>query len=193
MPSAPTRNDIVERAGALALTFAGRADAAEQARRLPAESARALLDLGLARILMPARFGGCELDFKTWHDAVLAISRADASHGWCASLIVHHAHLVAQFPEECQQAVWADGPDVAIAASFAPRAQAVRVSGGYRVSGENSSFSSGVDHSTWVMVGALLPGEGGPEWVFFMIPARRLHGARYLVHRRHARHRQQYH
>ena len=74
MPSAPTRNDIVERAGALALTFAGRADAAEQARRLPAKSARALLDLGLARILMPARFGGYELDFKTWHDAVLAIS-----------------------------------------------------------------------------------------------------------------------
>ena len=170
MPPAPTRNDIVERAGALALTFAGRADAAEQARRLPAESARDLLDLGLARILMPARFGGYELDFKTWHDAVLAISRADASHGWCASLIVHHAHLVAQFPEECQQAVWGDGPDVAIAASFAPRAQAVRVPGGYRVSGENSSFSSGVDHSSWVMVGAMLPGEGAPEWVFFMIP-----------------------
>ena len=147
-----------------------RADAAEQARRLPAESARDMLDLGLARILMPARFGGYELDFETWHDAVLAISRADASHGWCASLIVHHAHLVAQFPEECQQAVWADGPDVAIAASFAPRAQAVRVPGGYRVSGENSSFSSGVDHSTWVMVGAMLPGEGAPEWVFFMIP-----------------------
>ena len=125
---------------------------------------------GLARILMPARFGGYELDFETWHDAVLEISRADASHGWCASLIVHHAHLVAQFPEECQQAVWADGPDVAIAASFAPRAQAKRVPGGYRVSGENSSFSSGVDHSTWVMVGAMLPGEGAPEWVFFMIP-----------------------
>ncbi len=129
-----------------------------------------MLELGLARILMPARFGGYELDFKTWHDAVLAISRADASHGWCASLIVHHAHLVAQFPEECQQAVWADAPDVAISASFAPRAQAVRAPGGYRVSGENSSFSSGVDHSTWVMVGAMLPGEGAPEWVFFMIP-----------------------
>ena len=57
-----------------------------------------------------------------------------------------------------------------IAASFAPRAQAVRVPGGYRVSGENSSFSSGVDHSTWVMVGAMLPSEGPPEWVFFMIP-----------------------
>ena len=91
---------------------------------MPAEfGARRCSMLGLARILMPARFGGYDLDFDTWNDAVLEISHADASHGWCASLIVHHAHLVAQFPEECQQAVWADGPDVAIAASFAPRAQ----------------------------------------------------------------------
>ena len=163
--------NVVERVAALAPTFAERADAAEQARRIPAESARDMLDLGLARILMPQRFGGYDLDFDTWNDVVIEISKADASHGWCASLIIHHAHLIAQFPEACQQAVWADGPDVAIAASFAPRAQAVRVPGGYRVSGENSSFSSGVDHSTWVMVGGLAQDGGAPEWSFFMIPA----------------------
>ena len=37
---------------------------------------------------MPARFGGYDLDFETWHDVVLEISKADASHGWCASLII---------------------------------------------------------------------------------------------------------
>ena len=120
---APNGNDILERVAAHAPTFAKRADAAEQARRLPAESARDMLNLGLARILMPERFGGYDLDFDTWNDVVIEISKADASHGWCASLIIHHAHIIAQFPEECQQAVWADGPDVAIAASFAPRAK----------------------------------------------------------------------
>jgi 3-hydroxy-9,10-secoandrosta-1,3,5(10)-triene-9,17-dione monooxygenase len=170
LAAATTKPEMIERARALAPKFAARANETEEARRMPAESVRDLLDAGLARILMPRRFGGTELDFETWHDAILEISRADASHGWCASLIIHHAHLVAQFPEECQQAVWAGGPDVAIAASFAPRAQAVRVAGGYRVSGENSSFASGVDHSTWVMVGALLRDGGAPEWVFFMIP-----------------------
>src|SRR4051812_10968900 len=129
-----------------------------------------MLDAGLARILMPPRFGGYGLDFETWYDVVLDISRADASHGWCASLIIHHAHLVAQFPEAAQQAVWADGPDVAISASFAPRAQATRVDGGYRVSGENSAFASGVDRSTWVMVGGMAHEGAAPEWVFFMIP-----------------------
>lgn len=164
------RQKLLERVRTLAPAFAERAEAAERTRQLPAASARDMLDAGLARILMPARFGGHDLDFATWLDAVLDISKADASHGWCASLITHHAHLIAQFPEETQKAVWADGPDVAIAASFAPRAQATRVEGGYRVSGANSSFASGVGHSSWVMVGALLQGGGAPEWVFFMIP-----------------------
>jgi len=164
-----TRPDMIERAKALAPRFAKRADAAEEARRLPAESVREMLEAGLARILMPPRFGGYALDFETWCDVILELSKADASHGWCASLIIHHAHLVAQFPEAAQQAVWADGPDVAIAASFAPRAQATRVDGGYRVSGQNSNFASGLDRSTWVMLGAMID-QPAPEWVFFMIP-----------------------
>ena len=126
---APTTQQIVDRVRALAPRFAERAATGEEARRLPAQSIRDMLDAGLARILMPQRFGGYDLDFDTWLDVVLEISKIDASHGWCASLIIHHAHLVAQFPDEAQQAVWAGGPDVAIAASFAPRAKASRRNG----------------------------------------------------------------
>jgi len=164
------REQIIERIQALAPRIAGRATAAEEARRLPAESVREMLDAGLSRILVPERFGGYGLDFDTWYEAIVAISKADASHGWCASLIVHHAHILAQFPEAAQQAVWANGPDVAIAASFAPRAKAVRTDGGYRVTGDQSTFASCVDNSTWVMVGALLQGEAAPEWMLMMIP-----------------------
>jgi hypothetical protein len=115
-------------------------------------------------------FGGYELDFDTWFDVVLEIGKVDASHGWCASLMIHHAHLIGQFPEEAQQAVWAEGPDVAIAASFAPTTQVIRVEGGYRVSGQHSTFASGVDHSSWVVLGGFARDEGAPEWRFFLIP-----------------------
>ena len=165
-----TKEDVVERARAMASKFAGRAAAAEECRRIPGDSVRDMLDAGIARILIPPRFGGYGLDFATWLDVVREISRADASHGWCASLIIHHAHLVGQFPDETQQAIWAEGPDVAIAASFAPRAQATRVDGGYRVSGPGSPFASGVDHSSWVMVGGTARDAGTPEWMLFMIP-----------------------
>jgi len=166
----PTRQEIVERARALAARFGGRAEAAEESRRIPDESVQEMLDAGLARILMPSRFGGYGFDFETWYDVVLEISKADASHGWCAGLIIHHAHLIGQFPEETQQAIWANGPDVAIAASFAPRAEATRVDGGYRVTGRDSNFASGLNHSSWVMVGGLVRDGAEPEWLFFMIP-----------------------
>ncbi len=117
---------------AIVPAIAARAAAAEEARRIPPESVNDMLDTGLARILMPTRFGGYGLGFDTWCEAVLEISKADASHGWCAALIPHHNHMVAQFPEEAQQAVWADGPDVAVAASVAPTTQVTRVAGGYR-------------------------------------------------------------
>ena len=74
------------------------------------------MDAGLARILVPTRCGGYGLGLDTWFEVVREISAADASHGWCASLLIHHPHMVGQFPEQAQEAVWADGPDVPIAA-----------------------------------------------------------------------------
>jgi 3-hydroxy-9,10-secoandrosta-1,3,5(10)-triene-9,17-dione monooxygenase len=164
------KQDLIARARALAPKFAARAEAAEQARRIPRESVEDMLEAGFARILMPLRFGGYELDFETWYEVVLELSKGDASHGWCTSLLIHHAHLIAQFPEECQQVIWADGPDVSIAASFAPRAKVARVDGGYRLSGDQSTFASGVNHSTWVMVGALDTAGPAPEWLLLMVP-----------------------
>jgi len=164
-----TRQEIVERVRLMAPRFAERAEAAEQARKIPADSVQEMLAAGLARILLPTRFGGYGLDFDTWFDTVLEISRFDASHGWCASLIVHHAHMIGLFPEEAQRAVWAGGPDVAIAASVMPTTKVTVVDGGYRVSGQHSSFASGVDHSSWVMVGGLVHNAPIPEWVLFLI------------------------
>jgi 3-hydroxy-9,10-secoandrosta-1,3,5(10)-triene-9,17-dione monooxygenase len=172
-PPAPTQSvtkqEILDRVRTIASGSVERAEAAEEARRIPTESVKDMLGAGLARILLPPRIGGYGLGFDTWFDVMREISKADASHGWCAGLIIHHAHLIGQFPREAQQAVWAESPDVAIAASFAPTARAIRADGGYRVSGQNSSFASGVDHSSWVMIGGLADEGSAPEWKFFLI------------------------
>lgn len=165
----PTGQDVIGRVRAIAPRLAERAEAAERDRRLPVESVKDMLGTGMARILIARETGGYGLDFETWFDVVREISKADASHGWCASLIIHHCHLIGQFPRETQQEVWANGPDVAIAASFAPNTRAVRVDGGYRVSGQNSPFTSGITHSPWVLLGGWPDDESGPEWKFFLI------------------------
>ena len=165
-----TRQEVLRRVRALGPLFAERAAAAEEARRISPQSAKDMLDAGLARILLPERIGGYGLGFEEWYDVTLDLCKADASHGWCASLIIHHAHLIAQFPEAAQRAVWADGLDVPIAASFAPAVKAVAADGGYRISGAGSPFASGVDHCTWVMLGGMVHDGPAPEWTFFLVP-----------------------
>ena len=166
-----TREEMLDRALALAPRFAERAVAAEEARRIPPESVKDMLDAGLARILLSPRVGGYGLGLDTWFDVMRELSKADASHGWCAGLIIHHAHMVAQFSEDAQKAIWAHGPDVAIAGSVAPIANAVTVDGGYRISSAASPFASGVDHSTWSMIGGMANDQPTPEWKFFLVPS----------------------
>ncbi|MGH6674366.1 MAG: acyl-CoA dehydrogenase family protein, partial [Xanthobacteraceae bacterium] len=160
----------MSRARSLATPFAARAEAAEEARRIPAQSASDMLDAGLARILLPQRIGGYGLGFDTWYDVTRELSKTDASHGWCAGLIIHHAHLIAQFPLAAQKAVWSDGLDVPVAASFAPSVKAMPAEGGYRISGAGSPFASGVDHCQWVMLGGMTHEGPKPEWKFFLVP-----------------------
>ncbi|MGH7032797.1 MAG: acyl-CoA dehydrogenase family protein [Stellaceae bacterium] len=171
-PENASKEQVLDRVRALIPHFRERAAATEAARQLPAQSVEELLAAGLARILMPPRFGGYGLGFDTWFEVVREISEADASHGWCASLLIHHPHCIAQFPERAQEAIWAEGPDAAIAASFVPAVKVGRAEGGYRVSGR-SPFASGVGHSSWVFIGGMVEaGNAPPEWTFFLIPAR---------------------
>lgn len=147
-----------------------RAGQGERDRTIPRVSAEEFLDAGLARILTPRQFGGAELGIRTWVDATITIGTADAAHGWCASLLIHHPHYLAQFPETAQAAVWAAGPDVAIAGTLTPTSDIEPAQGGYRISGR-ISYLSGVNHCSWIMVGGMLPGPGGqPDWTLFLVP-----------------------
>ena len=165
---AVTHDAVLARVRALIPGIRDRAAAAEEARTIPRDIVDALLAAGITRILIPPRFGGYGLDFDTWFEVVREIGKADASHAWCASLMIHHPHYVSQFSEAAQEAVWADGLDASIAASIQPVGRVTPVDGGYRVSGE-FPFASGINHSRWLIVGALLEIDGRPEAVFFLI------------------------
>jgi alkylation response protein AidB-like acyl-CoA dehydrogenase len=104
----------------------------------------------------------------TWFEVVREIGKADASHAWRASLMIHHPHYISQFSEDAQQAVWADGLDLPIAASILPSARVTPVDGGYRISGQ-FPFASGINHSRWLIVGGMDESGGHPEWTFFLI------------------------
>src|SRR4029077_16869457 len=135
MPPSPsqsaTKEEVMDRVRAMAQRFAERAAAAEDARRSPEASVHDMLDAGFARILVPKNVGGYGLGFDTWLEVSRELCKSDASHGGCPSLITHHNHLIAQYPQAAQQTLWANGLDVPIAASFAPAGQGVPADGGF--------------------------------------------------------------
>jgi 3-hydroxy-9,10-secoandrosta-1,3,5(10)-triene-9,17-dione monooxygenase len=163
-----SKDEMIERARALAPTIRERASVAEQERRISAESAADFLQAGFARMLVPARLGGSELGIDAWFGVRLESGRADASHAWCVGLMAHVPQMLLQFGEEAQQSIWGDGPDVPTAGSVMPFAKVVAVDGGYRVTAK-APFASGVNHSTWVFVGGFLPEDGPPTAAMFLV------------------------
>jgi len=162
---------VLARVRELVPDFRAAAEAAEQARAIPRESVEKMLDAGLARVLVPRRFGGYELDLNTWFEITREIAKADASHGWCAGLMIHNPHYLTYFPLAGQDEMWANGVDFAVAGALAPLCRAEPAEGGYVITGR-SPFASGVLHSAWSFVGGLLPDESGrPEWSWFLIAA----------------------
>ncbi|MFN0160320.1 MAG: acyl-CoA dehydrogenase family protein [Burkholderiales bacterium] len=160
-----------EAAQALVPALTARAAACEAARRVPAESIAQLNNSGLMRMLQPVAFGGSELGLDALLDVVLELSRGCPSTAWVYSNLASHAWNIGQFELRAQQDVWGADPDALAATGLAfPCGRATPVEGGWRVTGK-WPFASGVDASTWMLVGAMAEVAGGaPERRFFLVP-----------------------
>ncbi|ASR35432.1 monooxygenase [Prauserella marina] len=148
-----------------------RAQEAEDARRIPEQSIKALQETGFFKLLQPTPHGGYESDPVTFYTAVRDIASACGSTGWVASILGVHPWHVALFEAEAQQEVWGDDADTRISSSYAPTGKATIVEGGYRLTGR-WSFSSGCDHATWVLLGApAFDDEGKPvDFCTYLLP-----------------------
>jgi 3-hydroxy-9,10-secoandrosta-1,3,5(10)-triene-9,17-dione monooxygenase len=148
-----------------------RAQEAEDRRRVPDESIKALQLAGVFKLLQPARYGGLEADPITFYETVRAIAGACGSTGWVSSVVGIHPWQLALFPDQAQREVWGEDPDSRISSSYAPTGRATLVDGGYELSGR-WSFSSGCDHATWVFLGGIVTDGAGNQVDFctFLLP-----------------------
>jgi 3-hydroxy-9,10-secoandrosta-1,3,5(10)-triene-9,17-dione monooxygenase len=170
--TAMTYDKAISLARELAPAIAQRAEDAEAERCLPEETIQEIIDAGLIRLLVPARWGGHELSFAAHVDSTIEIAKADASTGWCYSFFVMHNWMLAQFSEQAQRDVWGTNPDALITTSFVPvnPSGVTETSGGYILNG-SWPWSSGVDHSDWCILGGLLHTTNAPpELALFLLP-----------------------
>ena len=144
----------------------------EETATLPGASVDALYDSGLFRLKLPHVLGGAEADLVTQLDVLEAVSRIDASAGWCLMIgAASLGSLGAFLPDEAIEELFVNGNPPRTAGVFAPFGSAVPVDGGYLLSGR-WRFGSGIRHSQWVSAGArvVTEQEGYPRQVRTVVP-----------------------
>jgi alkylation response protein AidB-like acyl-CoA dehydrogenase len=129
------------------------AEAIEQERRIPPSVMDDLRVSGLFRSFVPARYGGLESEVLPVLEGLIEIGEACSSTAWVSSIFATHSLIGAWFSEVAQEALWKDSPDTLIGSSLAPVGELESRPGGYSLSG-SWSFSSGIDHAEWLLLGA---------------------------------------
>lgn len=135
-------------------------DEIEAGRRIPSSIVRGLKDAGVFGMPMPRAWGGPELDPLTQFRVLEALAMADGSVGWCAMINCDGGYITAFLDNDVGRAMYPDLTE-GTAAAATPTGQAVRVSGGYRVSGR-FPFASGCQHCDWVWLGCVVMANGEP-------------------------------
>lgn len=149
---------IIANARALEPEIRAAADAIESGRRLPQGIVDRMSEAGAFRIAMPKAWGGPELTPLEQIEVIEALSRADASVGWCASILSDSGFYAAHLDEETARKVF-PGLDCKTAGMLAPIGRAEVVEGGYRVNGD-WAFGSGSLHADVICGGSMLTREG---------------------------------
>ena len=74
---------------------AARAPQGERERRLPKETIADLQAAGLFQVLQPRRWGGYEMDIRTYFDVQMALGEGDMSVAWVYGVVGVHPWLIA--------------------------------------------------------------------------------------------------
>jgi len=145
---------IVAAARDVGSIIAKHVQATERNRRLAAPVIDALRGAGLFRLFTPRALGGLEIDPVTFARVVEEVSAVDSAAGW--SLQVNTgAWWTSRMSPEGVAELYADGPDLMMAASFAPPHRAEEVPGGYRITGRGP-LASTIHDSRWALMSAIV-------------------------------------
>jgi indole-3-acetate monooxygenase len=146
--------DVLARVRDRAPVLVGLSEENEQQRGLTPAAVSALVESGVFRMLVPRALGGLELRVSQFLEVLEEVSRADGAAGWCAMIGASTGVTSAYLAKSAAEKVYGD-PAGVTGGVFAPSGGAVRVDGGYRVSGR-WTFASGAQHCSWLQLGAVV-------------------------------------
>ena len=183
-PGLASSHDLLAAAGAMLPEISAAADEADNARRVPDWLAQRLNDAGFFHLLTGREHGGMDADPVTAAKVIETLSTASPSVGWVTMILATASFwTVRMAPEEVRREIFAgvspgEIQPTVIAGTLVPHGRAVRVEGGWLLSGQ-WPFASGCHHATWMPTAAWLHDQdgpirdanGAPEWRVFHLPA----------------------
>ena len=169
METIPSPDELIGRARSLVPLLRANATKAEQLRRLPDETVRALEDAGLFRMLQPVARGGYGTDAVTISRVMTLIASGCASTTWVMSIYSSVAQLAELLSKEALSEIYAN-PNARIAGVFGKSGAVIEpVADHYRVRGAGRwPFNSGCHHAAWDLLLVQVREANGLTWPAFI-------------------------
>ena len=169
-----SRTPVLDRIAAAVPTLKEEAVPSDDLGKLTDRCAQAVTDTGVMRLLQPKEWGGDEAHPCDFMEAAMAIGAAYPSAGWITGVVGVHPWEIAMMDPRRQEEIWGENPDTWTASPYAPFGRATRVDGGFLFTGQ-WPYSTGTDHSDWVILGGIVVGDDGnptmpPDIRHFVIP-----------------------
>jgi len=149
-----TSEQILANARALAPAISARAAEIAQLRRLPRDLVDKLKAAGCFRVMFPKSWGGPEMPLPMQLELIETLAHADAAVAWCVKIGSDSGLFAAWIDERGARELYTD-IDFVTAGQAPPNGRAVKVEGGYRVTGR-WGFASGCTHADVLIGGCVV-------------------------------------
>ena len=148
--------------------------ASDRLGKLTDRSAHLLRESGVVRMYQPKEYSGYEAHPVEFMEAAMTVAAASPSAGWVTGVVGVHPWEIAMMDPRLQEEIWGEDPDTWTASPYAPFGRAKPVDGGFLFTGQ-WPYSTGTDHSEWVILGGVVVGDDGqptmpPDMRHFVIP-----------------------
>jgi alkylation response protein AidB-like acyl-CoA dehydrogenase len=161
--SAPSAQQLVEYLKSKHQFLCDKAEENERLGKLHEDVFTLLRDLKVHLMLVPKELGGLGFGAAEAISVIEQIAYSDPGAGWVAMVFTVGTGMAAGLlPQSGAQKIFGSGIHNIVCGSGSPGGRAVRVPGGYNVSGK-WSFGSGVLHADWHHSGAFLYEDGKPK------------------------------
>ncbi|MEF2978092.1 acyl-CoA dehydrogenase family protein [Subtercola sp. YIM 133946] len=162
-------DEILTEAISLVPTLRERGEETERLRRLPDSTIHDAADAGIFSLLVPRQLGGAGAGLQEFVDLLRILARGDLSAAWTLGFLTSHNWMIARFPKNVQDEVFAEGPPSLMAMVAHPVGKAIPVADGFELTG-HWRYCSGVMHADWVVVTALIEGDESGAVSMFLLP-----------------------